>query len=203
MKFTQSSDRLYVYPITDAADLDVVHQITYETYIRRGICKPNPSKRLIHNPELDASPNTHILVARYKGEIQATLSVTIGTLPEEIYNYEIFQEDLTSEPLEGGSFFSGWRLAVRNEGPYSRFLVLQLILKAMQLLLQKGVNYGYMSFREEHLRFYKRILPEGYLIGRRQKETCMINSELCMWKCYISEDRFSFLNQLVLRLSER
>ncbi|MEM6345769.1 MAG: hypothetical protein AAF927_17885 [Bacteroidota bacterium] len=203
MKSIQSSDRLFVYPITEASDLDIVHQITYETYLRRGICKPNPSQRLVHNPALDASPNTRILVARYRGEIQATLSVSLARKAEEIYNYETFAEDLALEPVEEGLFFSGWRLAVRQEGPSSRFLVLQLILKGIQLLLQEGATFGYMSFREEHLRFYKRILPEGYLIGRRNKKTNLVDTELCMWKCYLSEERFSFLNQLVLRLSER
>lgn len=203
MKITDSHNRLLVYPIQDSSDLEAVYRLTYETYLRRGICLPNKEKVLIHNRSLDEVENTCILIAKQNGQIEASLSLTIGQTQEEIYNFDVFKEDLQSEPLENALFFSGWRLAVRKEGPHSRFVVLQLILKGMQYLLQKGVTFGYMSFREEHLQFYRRILPEGYMIGRRQKETELINSELCMWKCYISEEGYTFLHQLVLRLSER
>lgn len=203
MKLTDSSDRLYVYPTQEPDDLDAVYKLTYETYLRRGLCQPNPDGRLIHNLKFDASPYTHVFVAKQNGKVQATLSITLGYQPEDAYNYEVFKEDLATEPLNEGPFFSGWRLAVNQEGPSSRFLILQLILKGMQMMLQKGATFGYMSFREEHLQFYKRILPEGYMIGRREKHTELISTELCMWKCYISEERYSFLHQLVLRLSER
>ncbi|MEL6803789.1 MAG: hypothetical protein AAFO91_08425, partial [Bacteroidota bacterium] len=63
--------------------------------------------------------------------------------------------------------------------------------------------YGYMCFREEHLRFYKRILPEGYVVGRSAKQTNDIDTELCMWKCYLSEERYTFLHRMVLRMSQR
>jgi len=203
MKYSDSSDRLFIYPTTEPFDLEAVYQLTYETYLKRGICFPNAEKKLVHNLPFDLSPNTHVLVAKQKGRVEASLSITFGHHLEEVYNYEVFKEDLAIEPIEKAPFFSAWRLAVKGDGPYARFLVLQLILKATQMVLQKGATYGYMSFREEHLQFYKRILPEGYLVGRRIKQTKLIHSELCMWKCYLSEERYSFLNQLVLRLSQR
>lgn len=203
MKYSDSSDRLYIYPTLEPFDLDAVYQLTYDTYLKRGICFPNRDKKLVHNPDFDVSPNTHVLVAKQKGRIEASLSITFGYQREEVYNYEVFKEDLAAESFDEVPFFSAWRLAVKNDGPSSRCLVLQLILKAIQLILQNGATFGYMSFREEHLQFYKRILPEGYLVGRRIKQTKLIHSELCLWKCYLSEERYSFLNQLVLRLSER
>ncbi|MEL6589306.1 MAG: hypothetical protein AAFP02_16815 [Bacteroidota bacterium] len=203
MLHTQSQDKLLVYPSKDLDDLQSVYRLTYDTYLRRGICKPNPQKTLIHNPQLDQSPDTTILVARQKGEVVGTISLTKGYQKEDIYNYQSFASQLSLEPTEGGPFFSGWRLAIKGDGPSSRYLALQLILKGIQHLLQQDLTYGYMCFREEHLRFYKRILPEGYVVGRSAKQTNDIDTELCMWKCYLSEERYTFLHRMVLRMSQR
>ncbi len=202
---SRMSDRLRISIADSIQDMEEVYRLTYLNYLRRGMCCPHPSQKIIHQPERDLARRTTVLLACDGPMAVGTLSISFAGRVEELYNFHLFEEHLTQEQAEtnGARLFSGWRLATRDAGAMGKVVALQLMLKAMEIVMQEEVYWGYLCFQKQDLSFYERVSPGGKIIGLARKKTDMVDAELLMWRCHLSAEDYASTFRLAERLSRR
>ncbi|MEO0471185.1 MAG: hypothetical protein AAF206_16270 [Bacteroidota bacterium] len=196
--------RQYVVRMIDKrTELDTIHRLTYHTFRKRGICPENESGLLRNNLHLDELDNTIVLAAMWGKEIMGTVSFTHTRSIQELYNYDLFEEDLSDVDLEGKVAFSAWRLAIADHPPHHRLMMLHLQLALMELAFYHHAETGFFSFVSEHLSFYKRMFADGQVVGTREKKANSINGEMTMMRFPVSTDQYLLQRSWKNRLEER
>jgi hypothetical protein len=170
---------VFVKAATTRKEMDAVYQLTHDTFVSRGIIKPQPSGMLSNYPELDQSERTVVFVAYLRGKIVGTISLTMSSHAREVFNYEIFGEAIerTFQPNENCG--SGWRLAVdMSDKLVQSLIVLKLIESIHEYLFSTRINATYFSFVTEHLSFYQKMFVGGELIDQQNLKTDVVNTDL-------------------------
>ncbi|MBD3252813.1 hypothetical protein GF386_03720 [Candidatus Pacearchaeota archaeon] len=148
-------------------ELKEVWRFTYSSYLKKGLCHPNPYRMLRHFPGFDESEHTHIYVARNgtagngKAGIIGTLSLTTDSekglpIPEE------FSGDLTRIKQEYPDSRLGvaWR-AIHdgtNSGIRKPDIFYRLIDCAVETGVEKGLDVLLFDYHPNHHSFYNKVL---------------------------------------------
>lgn len=170
---------VFVKAATTRKEMDAVHQLTHDTFVKRGIIKPQPSGMLSNYPKLDKSERTVVFVAYLRGKIVGTISLTMSSHAKEVFNYEIFGEAIERTFVANEQCGSGWRLAVDMSDKLMQSLIILKLIESMhEYLFSTRVDATYFSFVTEHLTFYQKMFVGGELIDEQNLRTDVVNTDL-------------------------
>jgi hypothetical protein len=175
----KDNNLVFVKAATTPKEMDAVYRLTHDTFVERGIIKPQPSGRLSDYPGWDSSERTVVFVAYLKGKILGTISLTTCWSREEVFNYKAFRESIDETYRSDEKTAAGWRLAVdTSDKLIQSIIVLKLVEAIHEYLFSTRIDVTYFSFVVEHLAFYQKMFIGGKLIDRKEIKTDVVDTEL-------------------------
>lgn len=148
---------IIVRPIADASELDVVYRLHHDSWVAEGLLDPQPSGRLVRHPEMDADPNTIVLIAVDDGKIIGTNTLTLDG-PLGVPMDHGLREEVDRIRAEGNKLMASWRIATDPMCRNRMDVVLQLI----EATAKHGVEFGgtvcIYLFAKRHERVYQKIV---------------------------------------------
>jgi len=164
-----------IHPVRTSRELDDVHRLVYEVYLRQGYCAPDRSGRLTHYPHLDAAPETTVLAAYEGSRLLGTNSLTLDG-PAGLHTDVDFPKECARIRAEGRRLAASWRIVTRPECRDSKRVVCALIQATVDLgFVRRGVQTCLFTFNPRHERVYRRLLNMRTL-ARRETTTGLLNA---------------------------
>lgn len=128
----------------------------HESYLRAGLCEPQPSGMLVKPFHL--WPETQIIICRSRGTVCGTMSLVVGEsrqLPLE----PLFPAEVARERDEHGVVAELSSLAIsgtRSDNVHQRFL--RLTSFAVEFARRRGARTLLATVHPRHARFYRRAM---------------------------------------------
>ncbi len=144
--------------LEDYSRLDEIYRLAHDTFVDSNIIDPNEDGKFITCPHLDTISNTIILIAEQDNKIIGTISVTMDG-PSGLHTDKWFKKE-TDEIRKNvaGNLASSWRIATLLNYRGSRLLVLDLILRSFEVVLENECDVCLFTFLNKHIRVYQRII---------------------------------------------
>lgn len=185
------------------SEMDVVYQLTHDTFVEKRLCEEQESHSLKNNQELDQHPGTQVFIALIDGEIRGTISLSLHDKMEEVYNYSFVSQLLASSYDAGKPAYSGWRLATKGSRVERYLLAVRLIMHGYKAIISGGSHQTYFSFLPSQLNVYKNFFPDGQILGQIRKRTRIIDGQLVLMKHRVSKSGYKHLESLYSSLVKR
>lgn len=157
-------DAVSVRPVWSAADLDAVHRLTHDAFVDKGYASPTSDRRLRYGDDLEAAPETMVLLAEVEGAVVGTVSVSLDG-PCGLYVDRLFPADCQRVRAEGLPVGCVWRLVTSPEHRTRRGTVLALAASTAEVLGRFGVATALSAFHPRHVPAYRRIF-EACIVAR-------------------------------------
>ncbi len=144
--------------LKDFSRLDEVYRLTHDTFVMSGEILPQDNGMIATCPHLDKHPNSIILIAEQKDKIIGTITATIDS--EIGLNIENWFEKEVNEyrKILSYNLGSSWRLATDPSFRGSRRLVINLIGRAFNLLIEYGCDICLCALMSKHIKTYQRLM---------------------------------------------
>jgi len=142
-------------------DMPAVWELTYEAFLKRGLCAPNDVGQLQHYPHLDGIAETTVLIAEDESGLVGTITVTQdgpqGLHVDKTFPGVVRYGGVRNLPAGYRDHEVGavWRLAVRGGGGVHCLVgaALQELVTLQLSVVVIVVHPGQVSFYERRLGF--------------------------------------------------
>ncbi|MDW3648153.1 MAG: hypothetical protein R8P61_13885 [Bacteroidia bacterium] len=185
------------------SEMEVVYQLTHDTFVEKRLCDEQEDQSLKNNQELDQHPGTQVFIALIDGEIRGTISLSLHDKMEEVYNYSFVSQLLARSYDSGRPAYSGWRLATKGSRIERYLLAVRLIMHGYKAIISGGSHQAYFSFLPSQLKVYKKFFPEGQILGQIRKQTRFIDGQLVLMKHRVSQSGYKHLESLYSSLAKK
>jgi len=159
-----------IYAVSSQSpEMEDVWRLAHDVYVQEGYCKPQPDGLLIHHPELDGIWETTVIIARERGRIIGTNSITIDSNRllhiEEIFPKQVafVREECKQQQVR---LASSWRIVTSPQSRSKTRLLLEIIWATFRIIHQVcGAEVALYTFHPKHVGFYTRVVGMTALAG--------------------------------------
>ncbi|NOR68376.1 MAG: hypothetical protein GQ532_01550 [Methylomarinum sp.] len=181
--------------LSDYSRLDEIYRLTHDAFVLSGEILPQGDGMINTCPHLDNHPNTIIVIAELKGEIIGTITATVDSSVG--LNIENWFKNEVDEYRRADSYNLGssWRLATISSFRGSRMLIVDLISKAFELLIEAGCTICLCALMNKHIRSYQRLMDAKIVLTKNVEFNQGIPMELNLMEIDLGEG-WSMFKQL-------
>ena len=148
---------LDVRAVTGDGELDDVHRLVHDAYVRSGYIEPRPGGRLLYCSRLEAAPETTVFAVYSAGRIVGPSTVTLDG-PEGFHLDGEYPREVVRVRGEGRKLAASWRLAVTAPGTSRMRILLALVRANQDLFHREGVETCLFTLVPHLGAVYRRIL---------------------------------------------
>lgn len=189
----KSTNKNYIISILkDYSRLEEVYRLTHDTFVESGEIPPQKDGVVVTSKHLDHDSNTIILIAESHGKIIGTISATIDS--ENGLNVDNwFNKEVNIFRTMGiGKLGSSWRLATVPSYRGRRELIIDLINKAFDVLIDEGCEVCLCALMNKHVKHYQKLMDAKVVTVKRVMFGKDIEMELNLMLIGLHQGRSKF-----------
>lgn len=157
---------IIIRKVNSLTDLRKVYRLVNDTYNKAGIANRSSDGLMIHHPEQDVVPESHIFIAEIGEKIVGTITFTIDNQFGLMIDDD-FKEEMEIYRSIYPKISAVWRFAILPELQNDLRIMKKLIGVAALHMKWYNVPICFMTISPEHARIYKRIMNmEEVAIGK-------------------------------------
>jgi hypothetical protein len=150
-------NEVLIRKVTTLPELWLVYKLVNEVYAKSGIANKSGSGMMIHHPDQDVVPESHVFMAeidgRYVGTITYTIDNQFGLMVDDD-----FKDEIAFYRLMYSKISSVWRFAILPEFQSNLQIMKRLIGAAFYHMKEYNVPICFLTISPEHARIYTRIM---------------------------------------------
>lgn len=154
----QNSISYTISVLNDFSRLNEVHSLVHDAFVDAGLCPKKTNNLLNLYPHLNRIEETKIIIAEKDGKIIGTNSVTVdGEYGLHTDSYFKEETDLIRKESTN-KIGSSWRIATDKNYRNNIGLLLDIIRKTVEIIIEMDIETCLYSFSTKHEKFYKKLL---------------------------------------------
>lgn len=142
--------------LQDRCLMPEIHVLAHDTAVESGLIAPQKNGKLDLNPHLDGILETTIIIARYKGKIIGTNTLTLDG-PNGLHTDKLFPAE-TNKLRKEHVLSSSWRIATHKNYRSDIRLISDLLKASMKVGREMGITDCLFIVNLRHAQTYLKAL---------------------------------------------